>query len=352
MSTYDLPRLETFSAVASHYSNVKPMKSKNHPESQDLRPLGDRSRKWERVKKFSDTCYAYYDGDIGDNISYWGYNSGRAEQIPNDIHFALAPIVWTLEEDGTETLRVRNGSGQGAHNGRYSFLERALPRAFTFAIYNGKQFLTLGGTRYFLPKSDFFTWRNQKEAHIDQDDKKYLEFVKRPGQDHGWTIKADTFVYEPPRMLVDKERKKQFKPAMDSYYDWLCIMAPMFRDSLIVDEYDYRDEVARELAQSKRGLASTKREELLLHAQEQGWSDEQDSLWNYEPKPQHALIIMEDEEHPMRMHMAWQFLMASNLFKAHESDRKLFRSQFNRWINKVCGFNIKIEAQVITKGGK
>jgi len=45
-------------------------------------------------------------------------------------------------------------------------------------------------------------------------------------------------------------------------------------------------------------------------------------------------------------------LMDSPLFKAHESDRKLFRAHYNRWINKVCGFNKKIDAQVITKGEK
>jgi len=68
----------------------------------------------------------------------------------------------------------------------------------------------------------------------------------------------------------------------------------------------------------------------------------------FEMKGDHALIIMEDEEHPMRMHMAWPMLLDSPLFKAHESDRKLFRGHYNRWINKVCGFNKKIDAQVIT----
>ena len=61
---------------------------------------------------------------------------------------------------------------------------------------------------------------------------------------------------------------------------------------------------------------------------------------------------MEDEEHPMRMHMAWSMLVDSPLFSEDESERKKFRAHYNRWINKVCGFNKKIDAQVITKGEK
>jgi len=40
------------------------------------------------------------------------------------------------------------------------------------------------------------------------------------------------------------------------------------------------------------------------------------------------------------------------LFNEDELERKKFRAHYNRWINKVCGFNKKIDAQVITKGEK
>jgi hypothetical protein len=93
MSTYDLPRLNNFNAVASHYAGIKPMISKVHTLEQDVRPLGDRKRKLERVKKFSDDCYAYYDGNGGDNIKFWDY--GSMHKISDEMHVALAPIVWT-----------------------------------------------------------------------------------------------------------------------------------------------------------------------------------------------------------------------------------------------------------------
>ena len=351
MSAYDLPKISEFNRVAKHYKSIKPMKSKNHPIEQDIRPLGDRSRKWERVKKFSDNCYAFYDGNGGDNISWSEYhNNGN---LSDEDHKALAPMLWTREVGGwnREILRVRNGSGQFAHSGRYSFLERALPKGFGFDIDNGKQYIILNKTRYYLPKSDYGNYyRRNDETALQVDDKKYLEFER--DMVNGWQIMADSFTYVPPRTLVDKERKKQFKPAMDSYYSWLCVMAPMFRDSLEhIERYD-DDAKYYDKYREQNQLSRDKSTEFLEYAQNCDWIDTENIHYHYAPEPQHALIIMEDEEHSMRMHMAWGFLRDSNLFKAHESDRKLFRSQYNRWINKVCGFNIKIDAQVITKEDK
>ena len=350
MSTYDLPRLNNFNAVASHYAGIKPMISKVHTLEQDVRPLGDRKRKFERVKKFSDNCYAYYDGNGGDNIKFWDY--GSMHKISDEMHVALAPIVWTREVGGwnREILRIRNGSGQFAHNGRYSFLTRALPSAFRFDIDNGKQFIVLNHERYYLPKSNYGNfYRRDDDTAPQVDDEKYLEFER--DMVNGWKIKTNSFTYIPPRVLVDKERKKKFKPAMDSYYSWLCVMAPMFREHLEDFPYDYNDKTVQARDQAKHKLAREKMEELFAYAKEQDWTDA-DYIYAFEMKGDHALIIMEDEEHPMRMNMAWPMLMDSPLFKAHESDRKLFRSHYNRWINKVCGFNIKIEAQVTTKGEK
>ncbi|MDB4273883.1 hypothetical protein N9869_01025 [Algibacter sp.] len=347
MSVYDMPRLNNFSAVAKHYAKIKPVISKRHTREQDVRPLGDRNRKWERVQKLSDDCYAFYDGDIGDPIAYSDYHR-NGEGITLEASEALAPVMWTREKGGwnREILRVRNGSGSGAHNGRYSFLERALPSGFAFVVDNGKQFVMMNGTRYFLPKSNYYAWgwRTDKDA-VHTDDFKYLEFERSPGED--WKIKTNSFTYVPPRVLVDKERKKKFKPAMDSYYSWLCVMAPMFRYNLEDFPYDYEDKTVQARDQAKHKLAREKTEELFDYAKEQGWTDA-DYIYGFEMKGDHALIIMEDEEHPMRMNMAWPMLMDSPLFKAHESDRKLFRAHYNRWINKVCGFNKKIDAQVIT----
>ena len=51
----------------------------------------------------------------------------------------------------------------------------------------------------------------------------------------------------------------------------------------------------------------------------------------------------------MRMHMVWGLLHESCLFDEHESERKKFRSKYNRWINKLCGFNKTIDSKVVHK---
>ena len=90
MSTYDLPRLNNFNAVASHYAGIKPMTSKVHTLEQDVRPLGDRRRKFERVKKFSDNCYAYYDGNGGDNIKQHLLYGHVMQMVQKHCEFVMA----------------------------------------------------------------------------------------------------------------------------------------------------------------------------------------------------------------------------------------------------------------------
>ena len=61
--------LNTFEQVESRYNSIKPMISKNHTKEQDIRPLGERRKKHERIKKLRDSCYALMDGyNYGDDV--------------------------------------------------------------------------------------------------------------------------------------------------------------------------------------------------------------------------------------------------------------------------------------------
>ena len=141
--------LNTFDKVAACYESTKPIRGKLAPHN--VRPLGDRARRWERIKKINNNCYllmdGYYSGDDVFPTWYYGGNTGKpteAEMIN------LAPIVWRRHRDGTTTIKVRNGTGRGAHIGRYSFLDRHLPNGMRFIIRNGKHFLSLYGAEYYL----------------------------------------------------------------------------------------------------------------------------------------------------------------------------------------------------------
>ena len=51
--------------MEAKYNSTKPVISKNHTLEQDIRPIGERRYKWQRIKKLSDTCYAFLDGYRG-----------------------------------------------------------------------------------------------------------------------------------------------------------------------------------------------------------------------------------------------------------------------------------------------
>ncbi len=121
--------LTTFDRVAAHYEYTKPLRGKHAKD--DVRPLGDRARKWERIKKVNNNCYVLTDGyHTGDDVFGSSSYGGKARGKPTEADIInLSPIVWRKHKDGTETIKVRNATGQGAHTSRYSFLDRHLPHA-------------------------------------------------------------------------------------------------------------------------------------------------------------------------------------------------------------------------------
>ena len=67
---YHTVQANTFAEVAKLYHTVKPIISKNHSGKDDLRPVGVRSRKWERIIKVNDQKYILNDGEV-DQINFW-----------------------------------------------------------------------------------------------------------------------------------------------------------------------------------------------------------------------------------------------------------------------------------------
>tara|TARA_B110000858_G_scaffold51037_1_gene59122 strand:+ start:1434 stop:1859 length:426 start_codon:yes stop_codon:yes gene_type:complete len=64
---------ESFDEVVAHYENVKPLRGKDNA-GKDIRPIGDRKRKNERIVKISDNCYALSEGyHFGDALFNWGW---------------------------------------------------------------------------------------------------------------------------------------------------------------------------------------------------------------------------------------------------------------------------------------
>ena len=149
----DYPKVNSFADAEKKYAETKVLKSKNHPAEQDVRPLGTRSRKWERIKKLSDDCYVMLDGCVHtDDI--WNGRYERPHELVT-LNPKFAPIIWTRKGE-TESIRIRNGIGSMAHSGRYTFLENWLPMGLEFQIDSGRQYIVASHNRsedYYLPKT-------------------------------------------------------------------------------------------------------------------------------------------------------------------------------------------------------
>ena len=318
----------SFTDVQRLYDSTKPVREVNHGTTRNVRPTGDRARKWERVKKISDSCYLLMDGfHSGDDVFHPYNNSG----MPTEAEVInLAPIVWRRDKHGRETVTFRNGTGRGSHNSRYSFLERHIPHGMRFFIRNGKQFIENKGAhnheQLYLAKSATVaayavpTHLNQWNDYLtSRDDDVSLTFERK---DSGEFAFADggKELPAPPRTIINKEHKAKYKQAITDYWGWIVAMAPLM---------DTRD----------RGHVRDLQQELCNAA------GVNYSAWDNQVLPANfAIEVLTDYNSPMRLNMAMNFVTSSDIKDAQTpEDAKRVRAQFNRWINKTCGFSTVVK---------
>ena len=321
--------LNSFADVEAKYNNTKPVVSKNHTVSQDVRPAGNRKRKWERIKKISGDYYILLAG-YGFEDDVFGYGAKKDVTVAEQV--ALAAICWQRDAQGVETIKIRNGIGSGAHSSHYRFLEEALPRGLGFYIKNGKQFVSNGYERdkYYLPKTkyvpkhvwDGWTTNNARALNYysPTDDGAFLTFTRT--NPHMFNFSGDLHtIPKPPRKIVDKELKVQYKEPIAEYLEWISAIAPMLR----VDDWGYRNAM---------------RKEVYDYVKEIDGGHQSYSYPKNKVSPDTMLEIVTDPEHPLRLHMALDFVAEYSIIQHVKSqdDVKTVHLQYNRWINKCCGF--------------
>jgi len=248
----------SFDEVVAHYENVKPMGGSNN-KSKDIRPIGDRKRKYERIVKISNNCYALSDGfHFGDKYFNWGWGyTASAEFVPTlkDME-KYAPIIWRKKRDGTEQVTIRNGYGDHAHNGRYAFIHRHTPKGLGFRVDNGKQYVTKTMGRYPHPQHDeryylakthtaprivYDHIKDQQNANWYQenakkwvmlhDDNSALVFNKNTGTDRlsgvDWVHVEGTGRTLPKAPRVNIELKAKYKDSIKKFFEWGMTMSPL-----------------------------------------------------------------------------------------------------------------------------
>lgn len=209
-------RFNTFDEVAKWYDATKPIISKNHTLADDVRPLGERRYKWQRIIKVDDNTYALTDG----SWSEMSYNGSAPHE--KEYNRKTAPILWERREDG-EYVSVRGCLGTGYSISRYDFYWRYLPNNLkhTSNTRQGQHWIENKSTGecHILPKIPYrYDYQSKTIGHYED---KSLVF-KRDG---------DKFVrvgeVQVKGTRIDKDKKAEVKPLIREFYEWMQAVAPM-----------------------------------------------------------------------------------------------------------------------------
>jgi len=368
MTNY-INKINCFADAEARYRDTKPLVSKHHTLEQDIRPVGDRVRKYERIIKVSDTCYALSCGGRVDPVFTWGLHVDNRVREAYPITFAeiarLSPIVWRKLKDGTETITIRNGAGEWAHNMVYSFMYRALPRNIGFVqTREGKQFLnTQERSRIHLPKTTSAPrylveyWKAEKQkGKMTSWAKAYMNAATAGDDGLSVTFKREengrfTLVGEPHKVMVDrtyvnKELKASLKKDVTAFLEHVTVLYPLMQAQM---NWELRNHTIKEL-----NLIA--KEHKLLDRIGSGYGN---PFQEADPKLIHRII--KDPDHPMRHSLTIAAIIQIKAAVDHFRDwrysdtspaevEKLrsahIRSAVNKWINKTCGFTNTIRKEI------
>ena len=285
-------RVSSFRDIANRYANTKPIRGTN------IIPIGDRKYKWERIIKRSDT---HYDMVIDQSLFYYSYYNQKDRivlvswEMKNDIE------VITIYNDGLTTT--------------YTFLDNLLPHDLRFFVLGstGRQYISMnrygGNTREWTIPND-----GDKDFYLPKDMDKPLQFARKHAK---WQHVGTEYVFKYAMTQVNKEAKSDIKPYSDKFYEWVITMHGM----LPCDDYQYNYKMEQEMHQYM-----------------------QDNNLAYYDRIDEYKKIMRDENHPMRLHLAVDWLRQSPLFGyrgRQDIDTKdkasKVRASWNRWVNKTLG---------------
>lgn len=284
-----------FDTVKRTYEATKPVLSKDCSVEDDVRPIGQRRYKWERIAKIDDNTYVLLDG-------YW---SGQGQNRAN-VTAAMAPITVQRREDG-DYIRVRNGTVGSSWTSRYKFLMWHLPRGMQFHMKHrqGSHFIYLPQTNktYPLPKS---TFRSDYSTSV----------IEHDGNEALWFKQTDINVFERAghelsvkTTRLDKDLKKELKPKIKEFFDWMCIMAPMLQT-----DWSARETYLKELSYVE---------------------------WRLSPERLDTQIIRDivtNPEHEKRVALAGVLCTIFDAKRVEDQkDLETLRTRYNSFMNKALG---------------
>lgn len=352
--------INSFAAVEERY-NTRPIGGQYNTPEDDIRPINDRRRKWERIVKISKNCYALVTHNRVYNAPLWGDRDSHTLSTLQDVA-RTAPIVWRRHKDGTETVTVHNDVYSNATR-HYEFLRAHLPGGLFFSNHGPHKIkctLPNGDTgSYFLPRNRFTSKAiNAKGGYSTYVSRNKLSSkpsaeigltFKRSEQDappyysrNRWEVIGPTHedkLVNRSGFYVDKDRKKALKPKIDAFREWLFAIMPMLH---MPRNYVDRRAVLDTLQVDLKALLDT------LDDSGKGYVEMWGNWWTTldERLVQHAI---DHDDSPARMALAYGFVQYNGALERSyewqrdnaESTEKQVKARFNSYINTVLNLRKK-----------
>jgi len=234
MGYYAYRHFTTFDEIRNWYERTKPVVSALHTREDDIRPIGKRSRKWERIAKIDNNCYALLSWGF-DGIRYYHSRNVEGRTSLKDLK-RLAPIVWERNpKTGEEFVTVHNYRS-GYATSLYEFFRKYLPGRLSMPNRrDGRQFVTDGTNAYYLPYNEY-TPANFGNLYRQDDEKKRKARMrpcaerklvfKRNGTD--FVLVSEPYVLErKASTVVLKEEKDAFRNEIREFKRFVMVTAPV-----------------------------------------------------------------------------------------------------------------------------
>ena len=282
-------RVNSFKDIADRHANTKPIRGTS------IIPIGGRAYgRREYILKRSKT---HYDMVLQGEVL----------------------VSWEMKGD-IEVITIRNNG----YTDCYTFLDNLLPHDLRFFILDGsgRQYISMNRKRHKHRNSNGDReWTIQGDGEKDFYLPKYIDKPLQFARKHAkWQHIGTEYVFRHAMTQINKDAKAEIKPYADKFYEWITTMYAM----LPVHDWDYRVDMEKEFNQ----YFVT--------------NNIDDTIEEYKN-------IMRDENHPMRLHLAVEYLRHSPLYgyggvipiETKEKASKV-RSNWNRWLNKSLGLSKNI----------
>jgi hypothetical protein len=222
-------RFDTFADIKNWYDNTTPIISKHHNAKCDIRPVGLRRNKWERIVKINDNKYAITDG----SWCSMPYTPSTDADLAFGVELAekLGAIMWE-KRGNDEYLHIRGCVNSGYSIGRYKMLNYHLPSTLRHTDKQpaGKHFIidTTGGSpynQYPLPRMKaVIEWQNCLMTSYEDNSLTFKRIADANGKTTAWERVGEVMVQG---TTLDLDRKKHLKPALKSFYEWMTAVQPL-----------------------------------------------------------------------------------------------------------------------------